>query len=160
MCPLKFDKNIIWISLRIQQSALARCHKGCFAGETPAPQQQKFHADVAKSEERRLYSQATNKLNLAEPFSVKSPNEVFWDVDLLYLNARIQDLKAKWGPDLELTVCTWCRMPERNIRITGLRANLGRSIGFYLEQKVGRVFYEKLSSFRVGALGVTVSKKT
>ena len=53
-----------------------------------------------------MYSQATNKLNLAEPFSVKSPSEVFWDVDLLYLNARIQDLKAKWGPDLELTVCT------------------------------------------------------
>lgn len=50
--------------------------------------------------------QATNKLNLVEPFPVKSPNEVFWDLDLPYLNARIQDLKAKWGPDLELIVCT------------------------------------------------------
>ena len=74
--------------------------------ETSAPQQQKFHTDVAKSRERRLYSQATNNLNLVEPFSVKSPKEVFRDLDLPYLNARIHDLKAKWGPDLELTVCT------------------------------------------------------
>ena len=33
-------------------------------------------------------------------------------------------------------------MPERNIRITGLRANLGARIGFYPGQNVGRVFYE------------------
>ena len=53
-----------------------------------------------------MYSQATNNLNLVEPFSVTSPKEVFWDLDLPYLNARIHNLKAKWGPDLELTVCT------------------------------------------------------
>ena len=33
-------------------------------------------------------------------------------------------------------------MPERNIRITGLSANLGARIEFYPGQKVGRVFYE------------------
>lgn len=33
-------------------------------------------------------------------------------------------------------------MPERNIRITGLSANLGVRIGFYPGQKVGRDFYE------------------
>ena len=34
-------------------------------------------------------------------------------------------------------------MPERNIRITGLSANLGARIGFYPRQKVGKEYFLK-----------------